>query len=48
MSAAQTRYWLRVFGLIGLARKVLELLILVLSPEPIYGPFFLGGQNDEK
>jgi hypothetical protein len=26
----------------------LGLLILVLSPEPIYGPFFLGGQNDEK
>ena len=38
---------MRVFGLIGLARKVLGLLILVLSPEPIYGPFFLGGQNDE-
>jgi hypothetical protein len=41
-------YWLRVFRLIGLACKVLGLLILVLSPEPIYGPFFLGGQNDEK
>ena len=44
----KANYWLRVFGLIGLARKVLELLILVLSPEPIYGPFSLGGQNDEK
>ena len=41
-------YWLRVFRLIGLACKVLELLILVLSPEPIYGPLFLEGQNDEK
>jgi hypothetical protein len=41
-------YWLRVFRLIGLACKVLGLLILVLSPEPIYGPLFLGGQNDEK
>ena len=43
----ETDYWLRVFRLIGLACKVLGLLILVLSPEPIYGPFFLGGQNDE-
>jgi hypothetical protein len=38
-------YWLRVFRLIGLARKVLGLLILVLSPEPIYGPLFLGGSK---
>src|SRR6201992_315392 len=38
-------YWLRVFKLIGLACKALGLLILVLSPEPIYGPLFLGGQN---
>jgi hypothetical protein len=37
-----------VFRLIGLACKVRGLLILVLSPEPIYGPLFLGGQNDEK
>ena len=41
-------YWLRVFRLTGLTCKVLGLLILVLSPEPIYGPLFLGGQNDEK
>ena len=46
--AALSSYWLRVFRLIGLACKVLELLILVLSPELIYGPFFLEGQNDEK
>jgi hypothetical protein len=45
---AMLAYWLWVFRLIGLARKVLGLLILVLSPEPIYGPFFLGGQNGEK
>ena len=37
-------YWLRVFRLIGLACKVLGLLILVLSPEPIYGPFSLGAK----
>ena len=38
-----TYYWLRVFRLIGLACKVLGLLILALSSEPIYGPLFLGG-----
>jgi hypothetical protein len=38
-------YWLRVFRLIGLACKVLGLLILVLSPELIYGPLFLGGSK---
>jgi hypothetical protein len=48
LSPLQRSYWLRVFRLIGLACKVLGLLILVLSPEPIYGPLFLGGPNDEK
>ena len=43
LAAAQTPYWLRVFRLIGLACKVLGLLILALSSEPIYGPLFLGG-----
>jgi hypothetical protein len=41
-------YWLRVFRLIGLTCKVLELLILVLSPEPIYGPFFLGANMTKR
>ena len=39
-----TYYWLRVFRLIGLACKVLGLLILALSSEPIYGPLFLGAK----
>jgi transposase len=39
-----SNYWLRVFRLIELACKVLGLLILVLSPEPIYGPFSLGAK----
>ena len=43
-----TFYWLRVFRLIGLACKVLGLLILVLSPEPIYGPFSLGAKMTKK
>jgi hypothetical protein len=38
-------YWLRVFRLIGLACKVLGLLLLVRSPEPIYGPFSLGAKK---
>lgn len=37
-------YWLRVFSLIGLVCKVLGLLILLLSPEPIYGPLSLGAK----